>query len=236
MAEPMTLFSPLNVAIGGIVIVMIVVISIILRNKQGIFKTFVPRLFGETVYDEMKKKMNLHGNKVKGKMYIGFHKIALVERYMHTTGKMAGFLWDEKTREMVEEDKTTNYKFMILRCKSNNLLFRLLGLKKMYFILKNEDDKITFDEKETKIFLPVGTDLKSYGNVWHNSEIAMEYVNDISIKRMDEQIMTHVENAPDRIVHLEMQLAKNERLARTLSDIEKGRYEKTKTADETVIS
>lgn len=236
MAEPISLFSPLNVMIGGVAVVMIVIISLILRNKQGLFKTFIPRLFSETVYDEMKKKIKLHGVKVKGKLYIGFQKIALVERYMNTTGKMAGFLWDEKTREMIEEDKTTNYKFLILRCKSNNLLFRLFGLKKMYFILRNEKENITIDEKESKIFLPSGTDLKSYGNVWHNSEIAMEYVNDISIKRMNEQIMTHVENAPDRIVHLEMQLAKNERLARTLSDIEKGRYEKTKTADETVIS
>ncbi len=238
MSTAADLLTPLNIILMISIVAAIFLVNKFFGSKKDVFSSFKTKLFTQTIYDEMKEKLKLQGTKMKGKLYISFQKIALIERYFISSGSLPVFYWDEKEREMIiDEKKKEDYKFLILRCKSNNLIFRLFGLKKMFFIIKcNDKDNIDFDRKEHKIYLPIGTDLKSYGNVWLNSEIGMEYVNEISLKRMVEQVMTHVENTPDRVIHFDNQLAKNERLARTLSDIEKSRYEKTKTSDETVIS
>lgn len=248
MAEP--LFTGTQVIIyGGIAAVLIVIVMLFLKMSKKNNKTepFVPVLFSETTTKALKNSLKLYGKKIKkGVLVIGFDVLAHIDRYYSTKGKMpiASFDPDDKDFKFVE-DKDGNpenieYDFTIFRLKNKSLPLRWLGLKKMYLIMRNKDDDdnqlIRFDNKTSRFFLPKGVEFDSYGNIWNESQVAKEYLNNISFLEMLQQTQTHLQNIPNRVVHLEVEQAKKERLYQTLAEIEKNKYDSMKKGEDTVIS
>lgn len=225
--------DPVIMIIAGVVFVIILIFRFKKKKKP---KDFEPQLFSKTVYEEFKKKLDTFGLKMKkGRLYISFHEIARIEKYAHVKGRLPQIIVDLKKRtiDTGKKEDDVDFDFLILRCKSNNFIMRILSMGKQYFLLK--DNEINIDTIQRKIFLPQGIDLTSYGNVWLNHNFGIEYINDISLKRMSEQMMTHYENMPDRVIHIEGDTAKRERLARTYTELEKGKYDKTKKGDDTEV-
>ena len=220
------------------------VVSMLYKKKMGSidkFKEFEPKKFSAMTIKDMKEKIDNQGTKYKGLLYIGLKKICKIDKYYIGKGKFALSVYDPKTKAFTVQnpEKDTEYELMFLRARSNNILFRLLGLRKIYYLLnyKEKDVKtMKFDEIGKKIFLPHSTDLTSYGDVWINSADSIEYINNISMKRTNEEIMMHLENMPDRVVHLEIEQAKRERISKIITDLEKSKWEERKSADDTTIS
>lgn len=244
------LFSTSQILILGIVSALMVAgILILLKyfnkgNKKH--KDFVPVLFEETVNSEMNKKVNLHGKKMKnGKIVMGFDVLAHIDKYYQTKGDMPLAIYDEAAKDfkLVVDDndkpQKIEYDFTIFRLKNKNIIFRLLGIKKMYLIMRNTDDEknvlVRFDDKTNRVFFPKAVEFDSYGNIWHESQVAKEYMNNISFLEMLQQMQTHLQNIPNRTVHLEVEQAKKERLYQTLAEIERGKYDNMKKGDETVV-
>lgn len=220
--------------------VVAVVVSALKKNK---FKDFKYRPFKKTVRDGLKEKVDLHGQDFpffsSPGLYIGMKKIAIPEKYFYAKGKFSTALSDGKDIKVCDAENDVGYNLLIVRSSSNNFIFRLLGLKKKYFILKtHEKDKslITYDNIKKWFFLPINSDLVSYADIWMNTSDAVEYVNDISAIRLVEECMTHIENLPDKIVHLEMEQAKNERSSRVYNDLEKSKYDDIRKASGTTIN
>lgn len=246
MAEPF-LNNIQILMIGGGMAMFIAIFIILKKSTKTSFKEYVPILFRDTVTKELNNKLKLYGKKIKkGKIIIGFDVIGHIDRYYPTKGILPIAIFDEKQEDfkfMVDKDnkpKVVEYDFTIFRLKNKLFLLRWLGLKKYYMIVRNkdEDDKtiIRFDSKTNRFFFPKGIELDSYGNVWNESPLAKEYLNNISFLDMLQQMQTHLQNIPNRTVHLEVEQAKRERLYKTLADIEKGKYDRMKTGDETVVS
>lgn len=246
MAEPF-LNNIQILMIGGGIAMIIAMFVILKKSKKTAFKEYVPVLFNETVNSELNKKLSLYGKNIKkGKIVIGFDVIGHIDRYYDTKGiiPVVQFDSDNENFQFVEnkkgEQEVAKYDFTIFRLKNKFFLLRWLGLKKHYMIARNNDDEgktiIRFDEKTSRFFLPKGIEFDSYGNVWNESPIAKEYINNISFLDMLQQMQTHLQNIPNRTVHLEIEQAKRERLYKTIADIEKGKYDRMKTGDETVIS
>lgn len=233
-----------NPLIGYIAVIVIIgiIFSIFLKKRKIGFKEFKPQLFEKTIYDELKKKVDLQGIKIiRGKLLISFHQIARIDRYFAAKGKFALTLFDPKNKEFNVQPKEQDEEFnlLILRGKNPFFLWRLLSIKFHYYILKfTDNDKriIKFDDKSNRFILPESIDLVSYGNVWTNSTESIEYINDISMKRMNEETMMHLENLPDKLVHLELEQAKLERTGRILTEQEKSKYEERKKASDTSIT
>ncbi len=124
---------------------------------------------------------------------------------------------------------------LVFLCHSKNILFRIFRIRNYFFLLKYESF-LRFDELSNSFILEDGTDLISYANVWINSQDAIEYLHDISIKAMNLELMSALESYPAKIVHLEMQQAKKERLYREMMETDRARYDAIKKAEDTVIS
>lgn len=235
--------------IGGGMAMIIAIFIILKKSKKTGFKDFIPTLFKDTVCKELNKKLNLYGKKIKkGKIVIGFDVIGHIDRYYPTKGTfpIVQFDSDNENFQFVEDEdnkgkvQVVEYDFTIFRLKSKNFIYRLLRMKKYYMIARNNDEDkktiIRFDSKTNRFFLPKGIEFDSYGNVWNESPIAKEYLNNISFLDMLQQMQTHLQNIPNRTVHLEIEQAKKERLFKTIADIEKGKYDRMKTGDETVVA
>ena len=218
------------------------VVSMLYKRKMSTdnFQDFKPQKFSATTIRDMKEKIENQGTKYKGQLYVGLKKICRIDKYYIGKGKFALSIYDPKTKSFAVEgkDKDTEYELMFLRAKSNNIIYRLLGFRKVYYLLnfKEKDVKtMKFDEINKRIYLPHSTDLTSYGDVWVNSADSIEYINNISMKRTNEEIMMHLENMPDRVVHLEIEQAKRERISKIITDLEKGKWEDRKDAGDTTI-
>ncbi len=249
MADPLLSNSQILI-IGIICAFMVAGILLILKffkkGEKG-FKEFNPVLFEETVNKDIKKKINLHGKRMKGgKIIMGFDVLAHIDRYYETKGEMPLAIYDEAAKDfklLTDEngnEQRIEYDFTIFRLKNKLFIYRWLGIKKMYLIMRNKDDNdnilVRFDDKTKRVFFPKAVEFDSYGNIWHESQIAKEYLNNISFLEMLQQMQTHLQNIPNRTVHLEVEQAKKERLYQTIAEIEKGKYDQMKKGEETVIS
>lgn len=248
MADPA--FSTSQILILGIAAALMVAGILLLLKYFGkgkkSYKEFVPVLFEETVNKELNKKVNLHGKKMKnGKIIIGFDVLAHIDKYYKTKGDMPLAIYDEAAKDfklVVDKDdnpEKIEYDFTIFRLKNKLFLYRWLGIKKMYLMMRNTDEEnnvlVRFDEKTNRVFFPKAVEFDSYGNIWHESQVAKEYLNNISFLEMLQQMQTHLQNIPNRTVHLEVEQAKKERLCQTIADIERGKYDNMKRGDETVV-
>ncbi len=239
-----TIFDNPIYAFIAIPIAITIILLILFRGKlkHGIsFKDFKSRGLAETFMEELKSKVDLTGIVVKkATLFMGFRQIGRIERYKIVKGKFSKAYFDDKTKSVaVDPEGDTEYDLMIMRSKNNFFIYRWLGMKKHYFIFKyheNEKKIVEFDPLTNRFFININMDLVTYGNVWTNSEESIEYLNNISQKRMNEETMMHLENLPDKIVHLELEQAKKERTGRLFTDLERSKYEERKTADDTVIS
>lgn len=230
--------------VGGIIAAFFgfIVIMFIIKNKSKTdYKKFIPRPFSDTINDEMKDKFKLVGIDFKGgKLHMGVNKIGDIRKYFYAKGKFSDAIFDEKSKKFfIDEKDDIEYNLLFIKCKSHNILFRLLKIKNIYYILrtkdKDEKDIIQVDHLNKRIFLPVNTDLISYGGVWHNSLQSVEYVNDISVKKMLQEVMTHLESTPDKVAHMEQEQAKLERTARVYADYERFKWEDKKKSGDTTI-
>jgi len=226
------------VSIVIVVAVLAFVFSMIFKKKMPRFKEFKPVQFKDTVYDDLMEKVKNQGLKLKkGKLIIGVNKIADIHKWIRVQGHFTSYFYDQKSKELKVDDKAEEVKYdmMVFLCKSKNIIFRIFGFKKYFFLLKKESF-LKFDELSNSFILEEGTDLVSYGNIWINSQDSIEYLHDISIKKMNIELMCALENYPNKIVHLEMAQAKKERLYREMVETDKSRYEATKKGEDTVIS
>lgn len=228
--------------VGAILIGFIVIVIFLIFGKKikgSGFKRFVPQVLKKTVIDEFKKKFDLQGIKFKGKLYIGLNQVAKIEKYFEGKGTFSSVYFQEGSKDViVEEEGDTQYDLMFIRASSKNPILRILGLKKRYFVIKKKENGkeiVKIDPIRKSLFFPSNMDLISYGGVWHNAMDSIEYVNDVSMKRMMEIITMHMENIPDKVAHMEQEQSKLERTARIYANVEKSKWEDKKSAGDTTI-
>ena len=202
-------------------------------NKDKV-KTFVPEKLSKTVYEELKSKINRHGIEVKkGMLVMGYNVVANVDRWLTIKGEFDLMLYDSKNKTYVKSDKVKKYELVCLRAKSKNVLYRLLGINKVFYLL--DKGSIRYNELTTSWILDGKSDIVRYADTWVNCDSSTEYINDISFKTMVESSLTHVQNFPDKLVHLETQTAKINQLKVAEMEAFKSRYDSYKKADDTRI-
>ncbi len=201
--------------------------------------------FQTTVNKDLKENMNLHGQGFgffsPAKLFIGMQKIGLIDKFYYGKGKFASYYFDDDKKDYIveEESKDESHELCFIRLKSSSIIHQILGLGKKYVIIKAKDDKdvemLHFEPQKRIMQLPRDTHLRLWGNVWHNCKEGAEFINDISIRRLAEVTMTHVQCFPDKVVLFNEDQLKKERLGRIYSEIESKKWEKRKDAEDTVI-
>lgn len=237
MANSLDVYTPALFIIGALVVIFL----ILKHTKFKGFKEFQEQKLEKTFYDNLKKKINTQGKKFgrKGTLWINFNKIANIDRYIYVNKAFPKWTYDFKSREYIVSTEPKDIevgKLFILRAKSENIIFQLLGMKKTYYVFDISDkDYLKFDLKDNRFIINGNPSIESYGNVWFFGKHSAEYLDEVSAWRQIQQQQTHLENTPDRSVHLEIEQAKRERTARIISEIEKQKYEERKNAGDSTV-
>lgn len=223
----------------GLVIIIIMWFLTSKGEKYG-FKVFEPVPLDKTLGVGLSKKIKLFGQNFNGSMWISYNRVGRIGKYFKSVGKFDYEAYDPTNKEIITDDsQSQEYDVLVCEKVADFPLWRLLGIFKEYIILerKDEENKEMFeiDLINKRIFLFDGTDLISYGKVWTNTMSGIEYLNNISTIKMNEQSRMHLENMPDKFAHLEMEQAKKERLQKVITDLERSKYKERETAGDTSI-
>jgi hypothetical protein len=214
----------------------------VLKKKE--YKTPLLPILNEKT---MKKRMGIQGVKISGFMrpaflHIGFHKIASIDRYQLIRGLFDEMSWDAKNSELKFSGKSEKepYDLIFIRAKCKSLFWRMLGMKKEFYILSHKsgdgESVINIDHLKRRIFVPEQSDLRSYGGMWVNSNSSLHYIQDMSLGRMLESAQAEWEAFPLKMSILEFAQAKKERFSRTEAQSQKNRYEDRKDVGDTTIT
>ena len=207
----------------------------------------VPQL-AELNIKDFKYKLGRQGIKIGGfwssaKLHIGFHEVAKIDKYLIIRGIMQNLKFDEKTFGIVKDEAANKvlYDFIIIRAKNPSAIWRLLGLKKEFYLLTlSKDDKgadnIQIDYQKKRIFIHDKVDIRSFGGLWVNSTLSLAYIEELSISRLLQSAEAIWEDFPNRLIHLEMQASKRERLSRVEANIERNKYEQRKDVGDSSIT
>lgn len=212
------------------------------KGKEGVtFKDFKPQQLKKTLNEDLDEKMKLFGRKFNGNVYINIYKIGKASKYLKIRGHFDVVGWDKKDKQFIidQKAKALNYELVVLHMKSKNFFLWLFGFGKSFMIIKYKNDAgeylLKLDPTTKTIILHDDMDLTLYGKIWTNCMEGIEYLNDISFKRMLEQTQMHLENIPDKTIHLEMETQKRERILKTTADAEKSKYKERETAGDTQL-
>lgn len=241
------------------IVIGFVVAGLFYAKKSGMLggkkdeKYTPPETIDVTVEKDLKANMNLHGKGFSlfspAKLYLGMQELGLIDKYYYGKGKFASYYYDPDSRDyqVEDEEKDVSYELLFIRLKGDSIIAKVLGTGKKYVIVKAKEitegkdkkkiskDLVVFDPNRRIMMLPRDTHLRKYANIWHNCKEGIEFVNDISIKRMTEVTMTHVQCFPDKVVLFNEEQLRKERLGRIYSEIEGKKWEKRKNAEDTVI-
>jgi hypothetical protein len=210
-----------------------------LTKKRDLVMKFNPNQSAETISTAMKKKLSELGTPIKATLNIGLTTVAKIDRYKYVSGNFDSIVFDANKREYKKSkvDQPVNYDFLLLRSKSNNLLMRLLGMKKKFWVLDLEKkDFCKYDSQARRFILPTIADITSHNDVWVTSDKGMEFLQNISYGKLIMVISSMLEVWPEKLAHLEASQAKRERIDRVTSDLERNKWEAKKNAGDTTIS
>lgn len=218
-------------------IILIVIVIIVMRRRKPEVIDYHPQPLKKTLKNDLDDKLKFLGKNVKGNCYIGMQRIAIIRRVVRIKGTFALTEFDPKTRRIsIKDDKPIIYDLFLLESLSNNFLIRiftlgLLGRFKM--IIKNEKSAILIEGEN--LYLPEGMDMMLYGKIWTNTSLGIEYLTDISMKRLHEQQQMHIENVADKFVAIEMHQAKTERTLERKVQEKKNLYKEREDAGDSDI-
>jgi len=224
-------------------IVFYIMLSKGVLKKKEYKTTPLPDLNEKT----MKKRMGIQGIALSAFMrpaflHIGFHKIASIDRYQLVRGIFNAVMWDSKNSEFKFSEKQNKepYDLIFIRAKSKSLFWRMLGMKKEFYILTHKqadgESIINVDHIKRRIFVPEQSDLRSYGGMWINSTSGLNYIQDMSMGRMLESAQAEWEAFPLKLAALELATSRRERLLKTEAATEKNKYEQRKDVGDSTIT
>lgn len=211
------------------------------RNKaSGKVSDFKEQETKKTIIDELKPKLDNQGIRLKNwKLIKNLNEIGTLDRAMYFNVKMPKYIIKPKDRRFINVlDDEIETLFLLVRCISKSLLKRIFGIGKIHYMFEISGDyKKLFEVNIINKFIHIkqNVDITKWLDIWVMSESAIEYLSNISIKRLFEQDLMHSENMADRAVHFDISQAKTERMQRIINDLEKGKYEDRKNMGDSTI-
>lgn len=238
--QPSIFESPFFLVIIIIIAIAVIVYFVLKRRKKP--TEFKPQPLKTTFENELKAKVNTHGIPIKGGLIRDFRKVGFLDRYLIIKLKMPIYEFDIKTKHfktlLNDKNPEQESEHMILRCKASNFFWRLLGRRKIYYIfdMKFYNKMFSFDPSGKNIILQGQIDLTRFGEIWVLSESDIEYLSNVSIKRMVEQTNMWLENNPDKVAHLDTGQARMERTNKQIAELDKAKWEERKNAGDSTIT
>lgn len=200
---------PFNVII--IIAIVAYVAYYILTMKKGKGEGFIIEDFRESVFTSTEKLINLFGSDVDAFLVRGVEYLGRITKYYHHKGAIEHG-YPENTTKMIlkkgkQENKVELVDIWIFKIGNSGIIEKIFGGKVDYLAVKDEHlnefnpHKKQFSIKENVSFTP-------YGGIFITSQEGEDYANDISFRRSQEEILTHLQNFPRKVAYLELGQAK----------------------------
>lgn len=181
--------------------------------------------FRESVYIATEKLINTFGIKIQAYLVKGIEPLGKVTKFYNYKGEVQFPFPEELKDKKVPLEKVNLW---ILRLGSKSILDYIFGGKSYEYLIIDNNNLMPYDGTRRRWAVKEDVSFTPYGNVFVTSKEALGYVNDISFKRMQEEILTHTQNFPRKVAYLELKQAKI--MERYEAQIEKkgAQYEKYK--------
>lgn len=212
---------PINVII--IVIIIAYLYFEFFYKKKREEDIFQIEDFRESVYDSNEKLMKTFGIRIDATLTRGIEPIGKITKYYNYKGAI--------TYQSPEDDKpvtVADANLWIFQIGEDSIFSKLFGGSWKDFIIVESDQMETYDGNARRWGLKEDVSLKPYGNCFASSEVGIGFLNDISFRRTQEELLTHVQNFPRKVSYLELKQAKvMERFTASLEQKQAG-YDKYK--------
>lgn len=203
---------PFNIII--LLIGLVVVAWYILRSKDE-SPQFEIEQFKETVYLEHKKILADFGISSDSKLIKGIEPIGDIKKWYRFRGKQSDFKLDKDGRLQAKDEDDKQVDFMIFQIGGGGLFAKILGDNPNYIIIDikadenkdMKDKKLRYNSQTRTWVLDESVSLTLWGGVYVDGKSAREFVNDISFKKGQEDIMTYIQNYARKVSYIELSQA-----------------------------
>ena len=161
--------------------------------------------FRESVYIATEKLIDTFGIKIKAYLVKGIEPLGEITKFYNYKG-VVEFPYPKELEK--KKIKTEEVNLWILRLGSKSIFDYIFGGSKYEFLIIDSDHLEPYDGTRRRWAVKENVSFTPYGNVFVSSGKGLAYVNDISFKRMQEEILTHTQNFPRKVAYLELKQAK----------------------------
>lgn len=178
--------------------------------------------FRESVFTHTDKLMKSFGITINCSLMRGIEPIGKVFKFYRYNGKVVRIDPDSEDKEEKDVD------LYIFQIGQETFINKIIGGNYKEFVVVEKDHMEKYDSQKKAWAMKEEVSLVPYGNVFVSSENAKAFIQDISFKRQEEEILTHTQNFPRKVAYLELKQAKQ--MERLESSLEKkgANYEKWK--------
>lgn len=215
---------PYNVIIVSVIIGYI--IYTFYSKKKRPDDVFQFEDFRESVYIATEKLINQFGVDIEAYLVKGIEPLGKISKFYNYKGDIEFPYPDELEDKKQGTEKKVD--LWIIRLGKKSLLDYIFGGKQLEYLIIDTDHLEPYDGTRKRWAVKEDVSFTPYGNVFITSQKGLAYVNDISFRRSQEEILTMAQNFPRKVSYLELKQAKT--MERMEAQIEKksAQYDKYK--------
>lgn len=162
--------------------------------------------FRESVYIATEKLIDTFGIKIDAYLVKGIEPLGKISKFYNFKGKIEYPFPKELEKKKVAEVEDAD--LWILRLGNKSIFDLIFGGKNLEYLIIDTKHLEPYDGTRRRWAVKEDVSFTPYGNVFITSKKGLAYVNDISFKRMQEEILTHTQNFPRKVAYLELKQAK----------------------------
>lgn len=203
---------PFNIIIAIVVIVFIIWYLLSNREKEADFEI---EDFKETVFLFHEKLLDSFGIDSDSRLMKGIEPIGEISKWYRFKGKQSDFRLDKEGKLTAKKEDEKDVDLMLFRLGKKGLWQRLMGDNPDYVVIDIKGDegkdmlkkKVKYNSENNTWSIDEGVSLTMWGGVFVDSQSAREWINDISFKKSQEEIMTYIQNYARKVSYIELSQA-----------------------------
>ena len=188
-----------------------------ISKRRRLEEVFQLEDFRESAYISTEKLLNQFGIKLNAYITKGIEPIGKMSKFYNFKGEIQYELPEELKKKKVKSEAVNLW---ILRLGSKSILDFIFGNNPYEYLIVDDSHIEPYDGTRKRWAIKEDVSFTPYANCFVTSTKGVAYLNDISFRRAQEEILTHTQNFPRKVAYLELKQAKI--MERYQASIEKG--------------
>lgn len=194
---------PNYLIVAGVVVAYIIYTFYSKKGKRE--EIFEIEDFRESAYIETEKLLNNFGIDIDCYLVKGIEPLGRVSKFYHFVGEIQFEIPEEMKKN---KEKIPRVDLWILRLGKKSIFDFIFGAKPFEYLIIDQAHIQPYEGSRKRWAVWEDVSFVPYGNCFITSQQGVDYLNDISFRRMQEEILTHTQNFPRKVSYLELKQAK----------------------------